>query len=106
MKAAASAWLVRAERLELLAPVACGDEPLGATGDLGDIVMAEMLEQRIERRHDRGHGAERLDQRVARGLSLGIVDRVPSSFTIGSERGVPVSSLKTRICRVGKARSR
>ena len=66
----------RRAAFQFLAAVAYRDEALCPARDLGDIVVPKMFEQRIKRRHDRRHGAELLDEVIARGLSLGIVDRV------------------------------
>jgi hypothetical protein len=52
--------------LELLAPVARLDQPLCASRDLGDIVMAEMIEQPVERGGNRRQRAKLLDEIDAR----------------------------------------
>jgi hypothetical protein len=55
--------------LELLAPVARLDQPLCASRDLGDIVMAEMIEQPVERGGNRRQRAKLLDEIDARAAS-------------------------------------
>ena len=66
----------RRARLELLAAIAAADEALGAARDLGDVVVPEMLQHGVQRRHDRGQRAEVLDQALARRFGLRVVDRV------------------------------
>jgi hypothetical protein len=61
-----------------------------------------MLEDALQRRHDRRKGAEILDELGPRRFGLGIVDGLPASSSIGTERCAPVSSVKIRIWRVGK----
>src|SRR3546814_1066296 len=58
----------------LFRSIARGDEPLGAPRHLGDIVVPEMFEECVERRHDRRQCAKPLDEFGAGGFRFGLVD--------------------------------
>ena len=66
----------RRSGLKLLAAAGRRNQTLGAPRHFGDAVVTEMLEEAVQRGHDRRECAELLDELVARGLGLGIVDRV------------------------------
>ena len=61
---------------ELLPSIAGRDEALRAPGHLRNIIVTEMLEDALQRRHDRRKGAEILDELGPRRFGLGIVDGV------------------------------
>jgi hypothetical protein len=48
--------------LDALVPARIGQEPAAAACYLGDLVGAEMPDDRVERARDRRHGAELLDE--------------------------------------------
>ena len=62
--------------LQLLPTVSGRDQPLGPPGHLCHIVVAEVLEQPVERRHNGRQRAEMLDELGARGLGFGVVDGI------------------------------
>lgn len=62
--------------LQLLPTVSGRDQPLGPPGHLCHIVVAEVLEQAIERRHDGRQRAEMFDELGARRLGFGVVDGI------------------------------
>jgi len=63
--------------LQLLPTIAGRDEPLGPPRHLGDIFVAELLQEAIERGGDRWQRTKVFDELRSRGFSLWVVDRVP-----------------------------
>ena len=80
MKAAVSARLAEAGRLRSARrspdPSAMRKHPARAAGDLGDGLVAETVQNLVERRLHRWQGRELLDQRIAGGHGFLAQDRV------------------------------
>ena len=78
-------------RLKLLASIGIDDQPLGAPGDLGDLVHSEPFDDCIERGGDRRQRAQLLDQLLARGERAAAQHRI--SGIVGHRLGARCSVL-------------